>query len=111
MEKTNKAVTAGILAIISGAIGLIIAASYFIGFGVTSGYLGIPTGYIPAFVPGIVLGMAILALIVAILALAGGIYAVQKKDVGSSTSWFNCCYPSVLPLGNSSHHTHSTIQG
>lgn len=49
MEKTNKPTAAGILNIISGALGIIGAISMFIGFGVVSGALGIPTGYIPGF--------------------------------------------------------------
>jgi len=99
MEKTNKSTTAGILAIISGAIGLIIAASYFIGFGVTSGCLGIPVGYIPGFVPGLVLGMAIPALIVAILALVGGIYAVQRKKWGWALAGSIASILAFFPLG------------
>ena len=82
MEKTSKPTVAGILDIIAGVLGLIAAVSLFIGFGVTSGALGIHTGPIPAFVPGLVMGMGILTIIFAILALMGGIYALQRKKWG-----------------------------
>lgn len=99
MEKTNKPKTAGVLAIISGAIGLILAVCYFIGFGVVSGALGIPTGYIPAFVQGIVMATAIVTLIIAILALVGGIYAVQRKQWGWTLAGSIAAIIVILPLG------------
>jgi len=99
MEKTNKPTTAGILDIIAGVLGLILAASYFIGFGVVSGALGIPTGYIPGFVPAIVLGMAIPTLIIAILALVGGIYALRRKKWGLALAGSIAAILAFLPLG------------
>ena len=100
MEKTSKPTVAGILAIISGVLGLILAVSYFIGFGVTSGAFGIPgTGEIPGFVPGIVLGMAIPTLVIAILALVGGIYAVQRKKWGWALAGSIAAILAFLPLG------------
>ena len=99
MEKTSKPTVAGILAIISGVLGLILAVSYFIGYGVVSGALGIPTGYIPEFVPGIVLGMAIPTLVISILALVGGIYAVQRKKWGLAFAGSIAAILAFLPLG------------
>lgn len=78
MEKTSKPKVAWILNIIAGALGLIVAVSYFIGFGVISGALGIATGPIPGFVPAIVLAMAIPSLLIAILALVGGHLLAQS---------------------------------
>jgi len=99
MEKTNKPTVAGILAIISGVLGLLLAVSYFIGYGVVSGALGIPTGYIPEFVPGIVLGMAIPTAVIAILALVGGIFAVQRKQWGWALAGSIAAILAFLPLG------------
>ena len=99
MEKTNKPTTAGILNIITGALGIIGAISMFIGFGVVSGALGIPTGYIPGFVPGIVLGTAIFSLLIAILALVGGIFAVQRKQWGWTLAGSIAAIVVFLPLG------------
>ena len=99
MEKTNKPTVAGVLTIISGVLGLILAISMFIGYGVVSGICGIPVGYIPAFVPAIVLGMAILSLIIAILALVGGIFAVQRKAWGWALAGSIAAILAFLPLG------------
>ena len=99
MEKTNKPTVAGILAIISGVLGLIWATSMFIGYGVVTGALGIPTGYIPEFVPGIVLGTAIPTLIIAVVALVGGIYALQRKMWGWALAGSICAILAFLPLG------------
>ena len=99
MEKTNKPTVAGILAIIAGVLGLIGAVSMFIGFGVTSGALGIPTGYIPGFVPGLVLGLAIPSTLIAVLALVGGIYALQRKIWGLALAGSIAAILAFLPLG------------
>ena len=87
------------MAIISGVLGLIWAICLFIGFGVVSGTIGIPTGYIPGFVSGIVLGMAIPTLIITILALVGGIYAVQRKMWGWALAGSIAAILAFLPLG------------
>ena len=99
MEKTNKPVLSGVFNIISGVLGLITAASYFVGYGVTSGALGIPTGPIPEFVPGIIMGMAIPTLILSILALIGGIYALQRKTWGLALAGSIAAILVFLPLG------------
>ena len=99
MEKTNKPTNAGILCIITGALELIWAACCFIGFGVTSGALGIPTGYIPPFVPGLVLGTATVATIIGILALVGGIYAVQRKSWSLALAGSIAAILAFFPLG------------
>ena len=99
MEKTNKPTTAGILNIIAGVLGLIWAICLFIGFGVVSGAIGIPTGYIPGFVPGIVLSMAIPATVIAILALVGGIFAMQRKQWGWALAGSIAAIFAFLPLG------------
>ncbi|MBA7698967.1 hypothetical protein ES703_107651 [subsurface metagenome] len=80
MEKTWKPTVAGILNIVSGVVALIWFIMLIIGIAVTSGAIGIPgTQAIPAFVPGILWGWAIPSLIIGILALVGGIYALQRK--------------------------------
>ena len=99
MEKTNKPTVAGILAIISGVLGLIWAISLFIGFGVVSGALDIPTGYIPEFVPGLVLGLAIPSAIIAVLAIVGGVYALQRKMWGWALAGSILAILAFLPLG------------
>ncbi len=99
MEKTWKPTVAGILDIISGVLGLIWAACLFIGFSVTSGTCGIPVGDVPAFVPGLILAMAIPQTIVSILALIGGIYAVQRKRWGWVLTGSIAAILAATPLG------------
>ena len=83
MEKTNKPIVAGVLNIITSVLGILGAIAMFIGFTVVSGNWGIPgMAAIPGFVPGIVLGQGIFTLIIAVLALIGGIFAVQRKQWG-----------------------------
>lgn len=79
MEKTGKPTVAGIFNIITGVIGILWAIGLFIGYGVVSDAWCVPTGYIPDFVAGIILAMAIPILILAILALLGGIYSLLRK--------------------------------
>ncbi len=101
MEKTNKPTTAGILNIIAGALGLIWAISLFIGWGVTSGVCVVPGGVgdIPEFVPGMILSWAIIALILAILAIVGGIYAILRKIWGLALAGSIAAILSFFPLG------------
>ena len=99
MEKTNKPIWAGVLAIASGVFGVIGAICYFIGYAVVSGAWRVPVGYIPEFVPALVMGTAILTAIFAILAIIGGIYSLQRKNWGMSLTGSIFAILSFLPLG------------
>ncbi|MFC2069198.1 hypothetical protein ACFLTP_09380 [Chloroflexota bacterium] len=99
MEKTNKPTVAGVFNIITGALGILGALGAFFGFGVVTGAFNIPTGYIPDFVPAIVLGSAIFSLIVAVLALIGGIFAVQRKQWGWALTGSIAAIFSLIFLG------------
>ena len=77
MSKTKKPVIGGILTIVSGALGMLGIASYAIGLGDTGSGFG--KGDMPPFVPSIIFGIPIPAVIIAILAIVGGILAVQRK--------------------------------
>jgi len=77
MGKTKKPIIGGILTIFSGLLGLLGIASYSIGFGAAGS--GIGKGDIPPFVPSIIFGMPIPAVVIALLAIAGGILAVLRK--------------------------------
>ncbi len=81
MEKTKKPTVAGVFNIITGALGIIGAIGMFIGFYIVIGGWGIPgLEAIPGFVPGIILWAAVPSLLIAVLALVGGIFAVQRKQ-------------------------------
>ena len=100
MEKTKKPTVAGVFNIITGALGIIAAIGTFIGFSVVSGGWGIPgMEAIPAFVPGIILGTAIPSLLIAVLVLVGGIFAVQRKRWGWALAGSIAAILAFLPLG------------
>jgi len=100
MNTSSKPIVSGILAIIAGILGLLYAFTLFIGWGVVSGAFDIPgTWAIPDFVSAIVLAWAIPQVIVSILALIGGIYAVQRKVWGLAITGSIAAGLAFLPLG------------
>ena len=101
MEKTSKPLAAGILDIISGALSFFWAISLFIGFAVTSGCWVVPggIGYIPEFVPGLILVWAIISIIITAITLVGGIYAIQRKMWGWALAGSIVAIIAFLPLG------------
>ena len=77
MEKTWKPTTAGILDIVAGGFTVITGIGLIVGGGVT----GIVPD-VPDFVPALLMGLAIPFLIVGILAIVGGVYALKRKKWG-----------------------------
>jgi len=77
MSKTKKPIIGGILTIFSGLLGLLGIFSYSIGLGDAGSGFG--QGDMPPFVPSIIFGMSIPAIVIALLAIAGGILAVLRK--------------------------------
>jgi len=82
MGKTWKPMVAGILDIISGAVGFIAVAGLIIAIGITGGFYIPGTEYIPKFVPSLLTGIAVPLAIFSILSLVGGIYALRRKIWG-----------------------------
>ena len=78
-EKTWMPLTAGILTIISAAIKLIVALGIVIGFSV---YTTRPHCSIGISETGILIGIMVPFLILGIVALIGGIYALRRKMWG-----------------------------
>jgi hypothetical protein len=100
MERTNKPTTAGILNIITGALGILVSFGYILGFGVLSSMMGSPElGDVPGFVPGIILAMGIPGLLITVLALVGGIFGVQRKHWGWALAGSIAAIIAFLPLG------------
>jgi len=62
---------------IAGALGILGIISYCIGFGGAGSGFG--KGDMPPFVPSIIFGLPIPALIIALFALAGGIFALLRR--------------------------------
>lgn len=77
MAKTRKPVIGGILTILSGLLGIVGIISYSIGFGEPGS--GIGKGDMPPFVPSIIFGMSIPAIIIAVFSVVGGIFALLRK--------------------------------
>jgi len=97
MIKTRKPIIGGILTIVSGLLGLLGIASYSIGFGDAGS--GIGKGDMPPFVPSIIFGMSIPAIAIAILAVAGGIFAVLRKRWRWSLAGSIAAVLSLIILG------------
>ncbi|MFC1904089.1 hypothetical protein ACFLXJ_06600 [Chloroflexota bacterium] len=97
MSKTKKPITGGILTIISGALGMLGIASYAIGFGDVGSGFG--KGDMPPFVPSIIFGMSIPALVIALLAVIGGIFALRRKNWRWSLAGSIAAVLSLIILG------------
>ena len=77
MNRTKRPLIAGIFTIVSGALGLLGTYSYTVGFGEPGS--GIGRGDMPPFVPSIIFGLSIPAIIVAVFAIIGGILIILRK--------------------------------
>jgi hypothetical protein len=99
MEKTAKPIIAGVLEIIAGVLGLLAAVALFAGVGTTGDLPGISMGSIPAFVPGLIKGMGILTVILAILSLVGGIFALLRKMWGLALAGSIGAFFTAIILG------------
>ena len=82
MEKTWKPVVAGILGIISGAVGLIAVLGLSIAIFITGGCAIPGTEAVPLFVPSLLTGIAATLAVFSVLSLVGGVYALQRKIWG-----------------------------
>jgi hypothetical protein len=76
-EKTCKPIIGGIMVLISGVFGILGTLSYWIGLGEAGSFLG--KGEIPPFIPSLMFGIPILALVFALLSIVGGIFILQRK--------------------------------
>ncbi len=82
--KTSKPTIAGVLNIITGAISIIGAVFIFTGFSIEFGAWSIPQmGAVISLMPlGMVVGTGIFILLIAVLVLIGGVFALQRKHWG-----------------------------
>ena len=79
MEKTWKPVVAGILDIVSGAVGLIAVLGLVIAVYITGGCAIPGTEDVPLFVPSLLTSIAITLAVFSMLSLVGGVYSLQRK--------------------------------
>ncbi len=94
MERTWKPTAAGVLTIIVGILGLLIALALVIGLGIA----GTLVDMIPGF-PGasFIALLAIPGIILSIIAIVGGIYALRRSVWGLALAGAICAF-FVLPL-------------
>lgn len=96
-EKTNKPLIGGILSIISGALAILGTFSYSIGLGDPGSGFG--KGDMPPFVPSIIFGLSIPAILIALLAITGGVLAILKKRWNWSLAGSIAAIFSLILLG------------
>ena len=95
MEKTWKPTAAGILTIIAGILGLLIGILLAVGLGIA----GLMIDMIPGF-PGVGLFslIAIPGIILSIIAIVGGIYALRRRLWGLALAGAICALLFTLPV-------------
>ena len=98
MEKTWKPTVAGILEIISGSVGLVAVFGLIIAISVTGGFYIPGTEQIPKFVPSLLTGITVPLVILSILSLVGGIYALLRKKWGLALAGSISAIFASIPL-------------
>lgn len=79
MERTAKPVIAGICSIVAGALGVLSSIGFFIGSSVMGSFMMGAIRDIPRMMPGILIIIGVLLLIVSVIAIVGGIYALKRQ--------------------------------
>ena len=97
MSKTKKPIVGGILTISSGLLGLLGIVNYAIGLGAAGSGFG--KGDMPPFVPSIIFDMPIPAIVIALLAILGGILAILRKRWRWSLAGSIAAVLSLIILG------------
>jgi hypothetical protein len=95
MEKTWKPTTAGILTIIAGCIGLLIALGLAVGLGIAGTLAGMIPGFPGA---GFLALIAIPGIVLSVVAIVGGIYALRRRLWGLALAGAICALLFTLPL-------------
>jgi hypothetical protein len=88
MTRTWKPTTAGILAIIAGIIGVILGLV----LAVVGGILGTIVGVVVPFIGGAVGGLFAIPLILGIVAIIGGVYALKRRSWGFALAGSICAF-------------------
>ena len=96
MKKTSKPVTGGILTLLSAAMAIFGAMNYAVGY---IDKPGIGKGDIPPFVPSIIFGVPLMSIVIGVLAIAGGIFAIRRKSWKWALTGAIAGALSLLPLG------------
>jgi hypothetical protein len=95
MEKTWKPTAAGILTIIAGFLGLLIAVALAVGLGIAGTLAGLIPGFPAA---GFLALIAVPGIILSIIAIVGGIYALRRRVWGLALAGAICALLFTLPF-------------
>ena len=101
MEKTWMPTIAGILDIVAGALSFVGLTFAFVGamMVITAGGTDLPMGIAANLILALVVIFAIFAIIADILAIIGGIYALQKKNWGLALAGSIAAFFASILLG------------
>jgi len=95
MEKTWKPTAAGILTIIAGFLGLLIGLALAVGLGIA----GMMADLIPGFPGASFLALiAVPGIILSIVAIVGGIYAIKRRAWGLALAGAICALLFTVPF-------------
>ena len=97
VKTTNRPLIGGILAVLSGALGGLGVLNYWIGFGAEGSGFG--KGDIPPFVPSIIFGLSVPALIIAATAVVGGVFIMRRMKWRWAMIGTIAAAASFIPLG------------
>ena len=98
MQKTSMPTIAGVLNIVSGAVGLIAVLGLIIAICVTGGFYIPGTELIPRFLPNLLTGIAVPLALLSVLSLVGGIYAIQRRKWGLALAGSISAIFASMPL-------------
>jgi len=87
MERTWKPTTAGILSIIAGCIGLLIGLGLAVGLGIAGTLIDMIPGFIGG---GLLVLIAVPGIILGVVAIVGGIYALKRRLWGLALAGSIC---------------------
>ena len=94
MERTWKPTVAGILTIIAGFLGLLTGIGLAVGLGV----VGMMIGMIPGFPGGLLALIGVPGIVLGIVAIVGGIYALRRRLWGLALAGAICALIFTLPF-------------
>jgi len=103
MKKTWKPTVAGILDIVAGSFGLILGLLVVLGFAAFAIFSRSDTTYLQqlpgAITASVLITLAIVSLIISILAIVGGVYALKRKNWGLALAGSIAAFFGSSPLG------------
>jgi hypothetical protein len=99
MEKTWKPTAAGIMTIIVGFLGLLIGLALAVGLGIAGTWAGLIPGFPETgFLADLFALIAVPGIILSIVAIVGGIYALRRRVWGLALAGAICAFLLPVPV-------------